>query len=94
MAENHSKDVALFKAVCDKFGSSIPKAACLKFVKACPGCIVQQNRPTKVAGFKPIITCGFGKRGQVHSVARAHTYHVSLGVYHPFAREVGNLASM
>ena len=64
-AENHAKDLTLFKATTAKFGSSIPKTACLKFVKACPGCIIQASRPAKVAGFKPILTVGFGKRGQV-----------------------------
>lgn len=68
-AENHAKDVTLFKAVGAKFGSSIPKTACLKFVKVCPGCILQLNRPAKVAGFKPILTAGFGKRGQVCELA-------------------------
>ena len=64
-AENHAKDIALYKACCAKFGSSIPKIACLQFVKVCPGCVLQANRPTKVAGFKPILTEGFAKRGQV-----------------------------
>ena len=70
--ENHAKDMTLYKAVKEKFGSSIPRTACLKFVKACPGCILQLNRPAKVAGFRPILTAGFGKRGQVwEQVARA-----------------------
>ena len=50
--ENHNKDNALFKAVQTKFGNSIPRSACLLFVKCCPVCIGQVNiKKKKVAGF-------------------------------------------
>ena len=78
-AENHAKDVTLWKAVQAKFGGSIPKTSCLKFVKTCPGCILQQNRPAEVAGFKPILTAGFRKRGQVseRTQGRAGTHELT-----------------
>mgnify|MGYP005698124159 CR=1 FL=1 len=69
--ENHNKDNALFKAVQTKFGNSIPRSACLLFVKCCPVCIGQVNiKKKKVAGFQPIITKGFGRRGQVRVTRR------------------------
>ena len=56
----------MFKAVQAKFGNSIPRKACLLFVKFCPVCIGQSKmKRKKVAGFQPIITKGFGTRGQV-----------------------------
>ena len=65
-AENHSKDLSLFKAVKETYGTSIPRAATNLFVKKCPVCIGQVViKKKKVAGFQPIITKGFGKRGQV-----------------------------
>ena len=61
----------MFKAVQTKFGKSIPRRACLLFVKCCPVCIGQVNvKKKKVAGFQPIITKGFGKRGQVSAVCK------------------------
>ena len=69
--ENHNKDNALFKAVQTKFGNSLPRNACLLFVKCCPVCIGQVNiKKKKVAGFQPIITKGFGRRGQVRVTRR------------------------
>lgn len=69
-AGKHARNITLHKAVVAKFGTSIPRLACIEFVKCCPGCIVQTNRIAKVAGFKPIITKGFGKRGQVRAKNR------------------------
>ena len=69
--ESHNKDNALFKACQARFGNSIPRSACLLFVKHCPVCIGQVNiKKKKVAGFQPIITKGFGKRGQVCDTQR------------------------
>ena len=67
-SENHCKDYALFKACQQSYGSSIPRLATNLFVKHCPICIKQVKVvKKKVAGFQPIITKGFGKRGQVSS---------------------------
>ena len=66
LAENHSKDYALYKACQQSYGTSIPRAATNLFVKNCPVCIKQVKvAKKKVAGFQPIITKGFAKRGQV-----------------------------
>ncbi|KAL1529671.1 hypothetical protein AB1Y20_000612 [Prymnesium parvum] len=65
IASNHARNVTLHKAVVAKFGNSIPRIACITFVKCCPGCIIQTHRVPKVAGFKPLLTRGFGRRGQV-----------------------------
>ena len=40
-AESHAKDAALYKAVCARHGSSIPRNTVLRFVKHCPVCIPQ-----------------------------------------------------
>lgn len=65
-SENHCKDYALFKACQQAYGSSIPRLATNLFVKHCPICIKQVKVvKKKVAGFQPIITKGFAKRGQV-----------------------------
>ena len=67
--ENHNKDVALWKSVQEKHGNSIPRAAVLLFVKSCPVCIGQvQMKKKSVAGFQPIVTKGFGRRGQVKRI--------------------------
>ena len=69
--ENHNKDLALFKACKDAYGSSVPRLASCLFVKCCPVCIKSVRvRKRKVAGFQPIITKGFGKRGQVMTLPR------------------------
>ena len=68
LAENHSKDYALYKACQQSYGTSIPRAATNLFVKNCPVCIKQVKvAKKKVAGFQPIITKGFAKRGQVRA---------------------------
>ena len=64
-AGNHAKDTSLYKAVRVQFGPSIPRAACFRFVKLCPGCIPGARTAPKVAASKPILRAGFGKRGQV-----------------------------
>lgn len=65
-AAQHAKDVTLHKRVELVFGRSIPRSACQLFGKVCPICIRQIVRAPKAAGFKPILTEGFGERGQVH----------------------------
>jgi hypothetical protein len=66
LSENHNKDISLYKACQLKYGSSIPRCATNLFVKSCPICISHVHlKKKKVAGFQPIITKGFGKRGQV-----------------------------
>ena len=61
----HCKDVQLFRAVSDFYGTSVKRDACLAFVKCCPHCIQARPRKPKAAGHKPIRTKGFASRGQV-----------------------------
>ena len=65
VAELHAKDEQLFRAVRERYGSSVRREACLTFVKCCPHCIQARPRQPKAAGHKPIHTQGFASRGQV-----------------------------
>jgi hypothetical protein len=61
----HMKGNKLLNAVKAKFGASIPRWACEMFTATCPSCIRGSIRITHKAGHQPIITLGFGSRGQL-----------------------------
>eukprot|EP00969_Alexandrium_andersonii_P222095 9809908-Alexandrium_andersonii.AAC.1 len=52
-------------AVTEKHGDSIKRDTIDAFVKSCPVCITQSARKAKASGHRPILTKGFGSRGQV-----------------------------
>ena len=64
-AVQHAKSRGLMAAVKGKFGISIPRTAVDRFVKFCPVCIMQRVKLSQPAGHCPIVTEGFGRRGQV-----------------------------
>ena len=61
----HKKSRKLFTACQATFGPSIPNWATAALVDTCAVCITKQPRRKPKAGFQPIITRGFGARGQV-----------------------------
>ena len=65
LAGGHCKNRQLQHRVKAKHGGSIPGWASLLFVACCAICTRAKQRKKTVAGFKPIITPGFGSRGQV-----------------------------
>lgn len=44
---------------------NIPRNVCDLFCQTCPTCVAGSNRSRPAAGLRPILTNGFGKRGQV-----------------------------
>ena len=65
MAGGHAKNVTLYKRCVIKFGKSIPREMCIEFGKLCPGCNQVAPRTKVAAGHQPIVTKGFGTRGQL-----------------------------
>ena len=61
---DHSKGRTLHSRISEVF-DNISKEVCKIFTDSCPLCVERQARTKPVAGLKPIITSGFGKRGQV-----------------------------
>jgi hypothetical protein len=61
---DHSKGRTMWKRILDIY-NNIPRRLCKIFTDVCPRCIEQQHRHRPVAGLRPIITHGFGVRGQV-----------------------------
>ena len=64
-AIGHGKAKAFREQVKGKFGKSIPHWMQEEFLKLCPLCTRRQPRKTETAGHKPIMTVGFGTRGQI-----------------------------
>lgn len=60
----HAKGRAFEKRVKEKF-SRVPRWAHEFIVACCAICIQRRSRPTMTAGHTPILTRGFGSRGQV-----------------------------
>ena len=61
---NHVKGEGLWRRLRDKY-SNIPRNICCLFTKTCPQCLESGSIVKKpVAGNQPILTPGFGKRGQ------------------------------
>ena len=48
-----------------KVYANISRPVCKAFTDTCPGCIIEQQRLCPLAGLRPIVTPGFGTRGQV-----------------------------
>ena len=65
VAGGHCKSKTLWARVQAKHGGSIPQEVALAFVKSCPTCAIQSTRKPSSAGHKPILTRGFGTKGQI-----------------------------
>jgi len=63
-AGGHSKSTTFQNAVKNKFGKSIPGWVCIAFTETCPTCVRKLPRKPDSAGHQPILTKGFGSRGQ------------------------------
>ena len=61
----HKKSRKLFDACKTRFGASLPIWATDMLVATCPNCITKSTRKKPKAGHQPIITRGFGARGQI-----------------------------
>ena len=61
---DHSKGRTLHARIGEVI-DNIPREACKIFTDTCPLCIKRQSRARPVAGLRPFVTFGFGKRGQV-----------------------------
>ena len=59
----HTKSRKLFDACKSRYGVSIPFRATELLVQTCPVCCGKKTRSQPKAGFRPIITRGFGERG-------------------------------
>ena len=64
----HCKARTFLNRVKAQFGKSVPERLVQLYVECCPQCTVQKPRKTVTAGHKPILTKGFGARGQVDLV--------------------------
>ena len=62
---DHPKARMLAARVKNKFGKSIPVWVQKIFTDTCPRCIEKMERKKPTAGHQPILTRGFGTRGQV-----------------------------
>ena len=62
---DHPKARTLAARVKEKFGKSIPIWVQKIFTNTCPRCIEKLERKIPTAGHQPILTRGFGTRGQV-----------------------------
>jgi len=62
--QDHTKGRTLYGRVCDSI-KNIARDYCKLYTDLCPICIQRQTRSRPVAGLKPIVTYGFGTRGQV-----------------------------
>jgi hypothetical protein len=61
----HMEGSKLLDAGKEKFGASILRWAYELFTRTCPSCIQGSIRPTHKVGHCPIISLGFGSRGQI-----------------------------
>jgi hypothetical protein len=64
-SNDHPKARTLSQRIRVKFGSSIPEWVQRAFTDTCPRCVEKRCRLKPTAGFQPILTRGFGRRGQV-----------------------------
>ncbi len=63
-SQDHTKGHTLYACLGEQF-ENIGRELCKMFTDMCPICITQMKRNQPVMGIKPIITHGFGTRGQV-----------------------------
>ncbi len=61
---DHTKGRTLYARLCENIHNN-PRPTCKLFTDTCPWCIERHHRNRPVAGLRPIITQGFGVRGQV-----------------------------
>eukprot|EP00956_Cyclotella_meneghiniana_P013890 scaffold20361_cov46-Cyclotella_meneghiniana.AAC.3 len=61
----HEKRVTLHNKCNLSYGDSIPLHACIAFGDTCPVCLNRENRRKPKAGSTPIVTKGYGNRGQI-----------------------------
>jgi hypothetical protein len=61
----HCKARTFHDHVRRKYGKSVPRWVVELFVQCCPTCVRRRPRKKPVVGHKPILTRGFGSRGQV-----------------------------
>jgi len=54
--------------VTEKYGKSIPGWVCKLFTDTCPICVGRLNNKKPTAGHRPILTSGFGARGQIDCI--------------------------
>jgi hypothetical protein len=52
----------------EKYGKSIPGWVCKLFTDTCPICVGRLNKKKPKAGHSPILTHGFGARGQIDCI--------------------------
>ena len=64
---DHCKGVTFSKRAKDAHGN-VPRDLCKLFTDCCPTCISVMNAKRLVAGIKPLVTDGFGVRGQVNLI--------------------------
>jgi hypothetical protein len=62
--QDHTKGLTLYACLGEQF-QNIGRELCKMFTDMCPICITRMKCNRPVAGIKPIITHGFGIRGQV-----------------------------
>jgi hypothetical protein len=62
--EDHAKGRTLYGRVCERI-DNIGRIFCKMFTDLCPICIQRQLRNRPIAGLRPIVTFGFGTRGQI-----------------------------
>jgi hypothetical protein len=65
--QDHTKGPTLYACLGEQF-KNIGRELCMMFTDMCPICITQIKRNRPVVGIKPIITHGFGTRGQVNLI--------------------------
>ena len=68
MLEHHGDDHAKGRSFHSRLRDvycNISRHVAKMFTDTCPGCIMEQQRMAPLAGLRPIITAGFGTRGQV-----------------------------
>uniref|UniRef100_A0A7S4BF11 Integrase zinc-binding domain-containing protein n=1 Tax=Chrysotila carterae TaxID=13221 RepID=A0A7S4BF11_CHRCT len=61
----HRKARTFYMAVHNRFGGGVPRWVCDLLCETCPLCVQKLTRKASSAGHKPIITKGFGSRGQI-----------------------------
>jgi hypothetical protein len=62
--EDHAKGRILYGPVCEQI-DNIGRIFCKMFTDLCPICIQRQLRNRPITGLQPIVTHGFGTRGQI-----------------------------
>ena len=64
---DHVKGRTLYVRMCEHI-ENIPHPVCKIFTDTCPRCLERLQQMKPIAGLRPIITQGFGTRGQVNLI--------------------------